>query len=92
MGKNVGDDLREGKPTLPLIIAMEHGTRGAAPLIRARYRARRGETACRTIVERSCAAPARSTAQSREAARGATRDTRFVVFHRIRIAVCFARI
>ncbi|WP_370263298.1 polyprenyl synthetase family protein [Limnobacter sp.] len=25
MGKNVGDDLREGKPTLPLIHAMQHG-------------------------------------------------------------------
>ena len=26
MGKNLGDDLREGKNTLPLIIAMQHGT------------------------------------------------------------------
>ena len=26
IGKNVGDDLREGKPTLPLIYLMEHGT------------------------------------------------------------------
>jgi len=26
LGKNVGDDLREGKPTLPLLIAMERGT------------------------------------------------------------------
>ena len=26
MGKNAGDDLREGKPTLPLIYLMEHGT------------------------------------------------------------------
>ena len=25
MGKNVGDDLREGKPTLPLIYLMEKG-------------------------------------------------------------------
>ncbi|HEX4855665.1 MAG TPA: polyprenyl synthetase family protein [Limnobacter sp.] len=25
LGKNVGDDLREGKPTLPLIHAMQHG-------------------------------------------------------------------
>ena len=30
MGKNLGDDLREGKATLPLIAAMERGTRGAA--------------------------------------------------------------
>jgi octaprenyl-diphosphate synthase len=26
IGKNVGDDLREGKPTLPLIYLMENGT------------------------------------------------------------------
>ena len=26
MGKNVGDDLREGKPTLPLIVAMQRAT------------------------------------------------------------------
>ncbi|MCP4042287.1 MAG: octaprenyl diphosphate synthase [Gammaproteobacteria bacterium] len=26
-GKNVGDDLAEGKPTLPLIYAMQHGTK-----------------------------------------------------------------
>jgi octaprenyl-diphosphate synthase len=26
LGKNVGDDLREGKPTLPLLIAMARGT------------------------------------------------------------------
>ncbi|MEX3606469.1 MAG: polyprenyl synthetase family protein [Burkholderia sp.] len=26
MGKNAGDDLREGKPTLPLIRLLEHGT------------------------------------------------------------------
>ena len=26
MGKNVGDDLAEGKPTLPLIYVMEHGS------------------------------------------------------------------
>lgn len=25
MGKNVGDDLAEGKPTLPLLYAMQHG-------------------------------------------------------------------
>jgi octaprenyl-diphosphate synthase len=26
LGKNVGDDLREGKPTLPLLVAMSRGT------------------------------------------------------------------
>lgn len=34
MGKNVGDDLAEGKPTLPLIHAMQHGTEAEAELIR----------------------------------------------------------
>ncbi|WP_461516523.1 polyprenyl synthetase family protein [Porticoccus sp.] len=35
LGKNVGDDLAEGKPTLPLIHAMKHGTKNQAALIRA---------------------------------------------------------
>ena len=34
MGKNRGDDLAEGKPTLPLIHAMRHGTKAEAKLIR----------------------------------------------------------
>ncbi len=34
MGKNVGDDLAEGKPTLPLIYAMQHGSQEEAKLIR----------------------------------------------------------
>jgi octaprenyl-diphosphate synthase len=34
LGKNVGDDLREGKPTLPLLIAMERGSPEARELIR----------------------------------------------------------
>ncbi len=34
MGKNAGDDLREGKPTLPLIYLMEHGTAEQAALAR----------------------------------------------------------
>lgn len=34
LGKNVGDDLREGKPTLPLLIAMERGTADERELIR----------------------------------------------------------
>jgi octaprenyl-diphosphate synthase len=33
-GKNVGDDLAEGKPTLPLIHAMQVGTPGQTTLIR----------------------------------------------------------
>lgn len=34
MGKNVGDDLAEGKPTLPLIYAMERGDAAQSGLIR----------------------------------------------------------
>lgn len=34
MGKNVGDDLSEGKPTLPLLYAMEHGNAEQKQLIR----------------------------------------------------------
>jgi octaprenyl-diphosphate synthase len=35
LGKNIGDDLAEGKPTLPLIHAMRHGTPEEARIIRA---------------------------------------------------------
>jgi octaprenyl-diphosphate synthase len=35
IGKNIGDDLAEGKPTLPLIYAMQHGTPIQAAVIRA---------------------------------------------------------
>jgi octaprenyl-diphosphate synthase len=35
LGKNVGDDLREGKPTLPLLVAMARGTDTERGLIRA---------------------------------------------------------
>lgn len=34
LGKNVGDDLREGKPTLPLLLAMERGTAVERSLMR----------------------------------------------------------
>ncbi|GMQ47606.1 octaprenyl diphosphate synthase [Vibrio sp. 10N] len=34
MGKNVGDDLAEGKPTLPLIHAMQHGEAHESEMIR----------------------------------------------------------
>ncbi|MGD8234136.1 octaprenyl diphosphate synthase [Vibrio sp. TRT 1302] len=34
MGKNVGDDLAEGKPTLPLLYAMQHGTAQQTAMIR----------------------------------------------------------
>ncbi len=34
IGKNIGDDLAEGKPTLPLIYAMKHGSVEESQLIR----------------------------------------------------------
>jgi octaprenyl-diphosphate synthase len=34
LGKNVGDDLREGKPTLPLLVAMARGNTAERGLIR----------------------------------------------------------
>jgi octaprenyl-diphosphate synthase len=34
IGKNVGDDLAEGKPTLPLIYCIQHGTPEQAQLVR----------------------------------------------------------
>ena len=34
IGKNVGDDLAEGKPTLPLLFAMKHGTPEESDIIR----------------------------------------------------------
>ncbi len=34
IGKNVGDDLREGKPTLPLIHVMQRGTEAERALVR----------------------------------------------------------
>lgn len=42
-GKNIGDDLREGKTTLPLILAMRRGTPAQRALIRAAIEA--GDTA-----------------------------------------------
>lgn len=34
IGKNIGDDLAEGKPTLPLIYSLRHGTREQNAIIR----------------------------------------------------------
>lgn len=34
IGKNLGDDLAEGKPTLPLIYAMQHGSAEQSALVR----------------------------------------------------------
>lgn len=34
IGKNIGDDLAEGKPTLPLIFAMSHGSKQQESIVR----------------------------------------------------------
>jgi octaprenyl-diphosphate synthase len=34
LGKNVGDDLREGKPTLPLLVAMTRATQEERGVVR----------------------------------------------------------
>jgi octaprenyl-diphosphate synthase len=34
LGKNIGDDLREGKPTLPLLVAMTRGTPAQRDVVR----------------------------------------------------------
>ncbi|MDH3388757.1 MAG: polyprenyl synthetase family protein, partial [Gammaproteobacteria bacterium] len=54
LGKNVGDDLAEGKPTLPLIRAMETGNEAQRNLIRESIEsghAERFEDINRAIVE-----------------------------------------
>ena len=43
LGKNVGDDLREGKPTLPLIRVMEVGTPEQKELVRQAIRSGEGD-------------------------------------------------
>ena len=43
LGKNVGDDLAEGKPTLPLIRAMETGSASQRDLIREAIKSGRAE-------------------------------------------------
>jgi octaprenyl-diphosphate synthase len=69
LGKNVGDDLREGKPTLPLLIAMERGSDDDRALIR--HAIEHGEMARLAdvvgIVRRTGALSATRAAAEREA-------------------------
>jgi octaprenyl-diphosphate synthase len=69
LGKNVGDDLREGKPTLPLLLAMERAAPGERQLIRGAIE--RGETQrlgeIITIVRRTGALTATRQAAQEEA-------------------------
>jgi octaprenyl-diphosphate synthase len=70
LGKNIGDDLREGKPTLPLLLAMERGSAEDRALIRGAIE--HGEQArladVLAIVRRTGALDATRAAAQREAA------------------------
>ncbi len=73
MGKNLGDDLREGKATLPLIVAMQRGTPEEAA--RVRHAIENGATdaldAVVAIVRRTGALEAATEAARAEAQRAA---------------------
>ncbi len=73
LGKNVGDDLREGKTTLPLLLAMSRGTHAERDLIR--HAIEQGEVArladILAIVRRTGAIEA-----TRESARAETEKAR----------------
>lgn len=57
MGKNIGDDLREGKPTLPLIIAMQRSEGGRREMIEQAIRDGNTDELQRILeVVRECAA------------------------------------
>ncbi|QHJ01472.1 octaprenyl diphosphate synthase [Xylophilus rhododendri] len=56
MGKNLGDDLREGKATLPLIIAMQRGTPAEAALIRTAIEGGEGDLAAIVAIVRDTGA------------------------------------
>ena len=55
LGKSLGDDLAEGKPTLPLILAMQSGTADDAQLIRSAIEqgSREQFAAIKTIIDRT---------------------------------------
>jgi octaprenyl-diphosphate synthase len=71
MGKNLGDDLREGKATLPLIIAMQHCTETERTTIRQAIETGGTEqmTQIVAIVQRSGALQATRAAAAAEAQR-----------------------
>ncbi len=78
IGKNIGDDLAEGKPTLPLIYTLKHGTPEQQQLIRAAIEQGEKEniTQVQTAIE-SCGAIAytiQSAQQEADSAMEALRD------------------
>ena len=56
-GKNLGDDLAEGKPTLPLIHALQCGDDAQRALIREAITPRRAATGWREITDAPIASP-----------------------------------
>jgi octaprenyl-diphosphate synthase len=78
LGKNVGDDLREGKPTLPLLLAMENGSPEERAIIR--HAIEHGEVARLAdiveIVRRTGAIAATRDAARREAEHAASQLSR----------------
>ncbi len=74
MGKNLGDDLAEGKPTLPLIYTLKHGTSEQKLLIRdAIEQGGRENIAAVVAAVRSSGALQYTTAKAREYATKAKR-------------------
>jgi octaprenyl-diphosphate synthase len=64
LGKNTGDDFREGKITLPVVLSSAAATRSSAPSGSARCRTARSATATWKRHGRSCAGTRRSTTPS----------------------------
>ena len=65
LGKNVGDDLREGKITLPVVLSFRRGSAEERAVLEARAGARRGRGRRSRPGDRaSCAATARSKIRS----------------------------
>lgn len=54
LGKNTGDDLNEGKPTLPLLHAMQNGTPAQATLIRQAIERGNGRHLLEMVLETMC--------------------------------------
>jgi octaprenyl-diphosphate synthase len=72
IGKNVGDDLAEGKPTLPLIYAIKHGAPQQAQLVRqAIEHGGRGDLAAVVDAIRSTGALDYARAQAQQESRAA---------------------
>ena len=72
IGKNVGDDLAEGKPTLPLIYAIKHGAPQQAQLVRhAVEQGGRGDLAAVVEAIRSTGALDYARAQAQRESRAA---------------------